>query len=165
MKNNINKNIAVNTSTSNKRTLSFAERLAFVEYVVKNTIKHGMEYRDLFIDIVIANYYYGYKNNSKEEFSFEEIYSDILAIKKEHDDFYKYEIMDLTEIIDKKLNYYYDMEVHRNPANEALAKLIDKLTGFIDTISTDFKGFDVADFQKFLMQFANENKNGDDSVQ
>lgn len=165
MKNNINKNIAVNTSTPGKRTLSFAERLAFINYVVKNTIKHGMEYRDLFIDIVISNYYYEYKNSSKNENSFEEIYTDIVEIKKEHTDFYKNELMDLIKIIDKKLNYHYEMEIHRNPANEAFAKLIDKLTAFINTMDTNFKDFNMADFQKILSQLTDESKNGDKGVQ
>ena len=165
MKNNINKNIAVNTSTPGKRTLSFAERLAFINYVVKNTIKNGMEYRDLFIDIVISNYYYEYKNSSKNENSFEEIYTDIVEIKKEHTDFYKNELMDLIKIIDKKLNYHYEMEIHRNPANEAFAKLIDKLTAFISTMDTNFKDFNMADFQKILSQLTDESKNGDEGVQ
>lgn len=165
MKNNINKNIAVNASAPGKRTLSLAERLAFIDYVVQNTIKHGMEYRDLFIDIVISNYYYEYKNSSKNEISFEEIYTDIVEIKKEHTDFYKNELMDLIKIIDKKLNYYYEMEIHKNPANEAFAKLVDKLTAFISTMDTNFKDFNMADFQKILSQLTDENKNGDKVVQ
>lgn len=131
-----------------KRELNFIERVAFINYVVDKTLTFGMEYRDFFIDCVIANYYYDYTlkditeetKDSPSEW-FENTYADIKRIKKSNKDFYSNELMKLIKVIDKKLDFEYQKEIHKNPLNESLARLINVVTDFTenyaDTVNSE----------------------------
>lgn len=142
------------TNTKNnekKRTLNFAERLAFIDFVINNTALYGLEYKQLFIDYVIANYFYGYKHDNSNEISHAEIYENCSKIKAENPDFYNNELSELITVIDKKLYYIYQQQIHSNPANNAIAKLADKLGDLVDVLENKIKDADITNLQQIAL--------------
>lgn len=168
------------------KEFTYVDYLTFIKAVVDKTIEEGIEQKNFYIALFGANIFYGYEPTEDEfgnsdksviwnelrNFSIkgedgEFILKDIdlyMVLNDQYDDMLpeilpipKYIYSEMLETINDKI---YDYQ-NRDVAKEAIANLLNKIGGFVDTLEEKYKDVDIQEVSEKFQSYADAIKQSD----
>lgn len=168
------------------KEFTYVDYLTFIKAVVDKTIEEGIEQKNFYIALFGANIFYGYEPpedefgnsdksviwNELRNFSIkgedgEFILKDIdlyMVLNDQYDDMLpeilpipKYIYSEMLETINDKI---YDYQ-NRDVAKEAIANLLNKIGGFVDTLEEKYKDVDIQEVSEKFQSYADAIKQSD----
>ena len=168
------------------KEFTYVDYLTFIKAVVDKTIEEGIEQKNFYIALFGANIFYGYEPTEDEfgnsdksviwnelrNFSIkgedgEFILKDIdlyMVLNDQYDDMLpeilpipKYIYSEMLETINDKI---YDYQ-NRDVAKEAIANLVNKISGYVDTLEEKYKDVDIQEVSKKFQSYADAIKQSD----
>lgn len=168
------------------KEFTYVDYLTFIKAVVDKTIEEGIEQKNFYIALFGANIFYGYEptedefGNSDKSVIWNELRnfdikddkgkntfkgSDLYKIlNDQYDDMLpeilpipKYIYEEMLETINDKI---YDYQ-NRDVTKEAIANLLNKIGGFVDTLEEKYKDVDIQEVSEKFQSYADAIKQSD----
>lgn len=168
------------------KEFTYVDYLTFIKAVVDKTIEEGIEQKNFYIALFGANIFYGYEPpedefgnsdksviwNELRNFSIkgedgEFILKDIdlyMVLNDQYDDMLpeilpipKYIYSEMLRTINDKIYGYQNRDVTK----EAIANLLNKIGGFVDTLEEKYKDVDIQEVSEKFQSYADAIKQSD----